>query len=518
MIEEILNKGTIEEKKELFSFSVENTVDEIEVKYNLWIRHFFIKYLKSKDAPFHKEIDRGNIKCYLGVENGGKKYFTDIAFRGAAKTSRTKLFIAFVICNDKDRFRKYLKVLSSDDNNSTQIVTDVYNMLIHPRIKQMYYDIFKKTETKREETRSSFTTFTGIKMIAGTVGTEQRGAIQEENRPDFIWFEDFENRTTIKSAVKTNTIWGNMEEARTSLSKNGSCIYTCNYISEKGNVHKLVIKKGEHRLLLKIPIIKDGVIAWDRYSNAEIEQMKIDDEDFEGERLCEPSASKDIYFDRESLNKQEIKTPIKETAGLKIYHEYDPSHKLGGGHDVGGGVNLDSSTSVYIDFSTIPAKVTGTFSSNEVKPEAFGYEIIRENQIFGGCIEGIENNYGTEAILVCKQNNINLYRTETKDVNVKNGKKTTFGWNTNQLTKPKMLSAVSKAVKDGLIELSDEDLINECKSYTRNDLIENVKDPRLLTKHYDLLMALAIAWQMKDHAFTSDDEEDEDISIYSDYS
>lgn len=63
-----------------------------------------------------------------------------------------------------------------------------------------------------------------------------------------------------------------------------------------------------------------------------------------------------------------------------------------------------------------------------------------------------------------------------------------------------MLFALAKAVEDGLIELNDQDLINECRSYTRNDLIDNENDPRLTTRHFDLLVACCIAWQMKDHA------------------
>ena len=48
---------------------------------------------------------------------------------------------------------------------------------------------------------ASFTTATGVKMIADTVGTDQRGDIQENVRPDFIWFDDFETRKTLRSAV-----------------------------------------------------------------------------------------------------------------------------------------------------------------------------------------------------------------------------------------------------------------------------------------------------------------------------
>jgi len=501
-IQEILQGDNKAQKKALFSFDKKDDNNKVIFKFNLWIRFFLTKYLESKDAPFHKEIDLNNLRVYRNEINS----FADIAFRGGAKTARTKLFVAYVILNDLDHSRRYFKILSADGVNSKQIVTDIYNILVMHDINELYPEVFKKTDAKREETMSSFTTATGVKIIADTVGTDQRGALQEEARPDFIWFEDFENRTTIRSAVKTIAIWDNMEEARTSLSKTGGCVYTCNYISEAGNVHKLVNKKSDKNIVLITPIIdKKGNITWpERYSKADIEQMKQDDDDFEGERLCEPSAGKDIMFDRPRLEKMEVLQPIRESGQFKIFKEFDPSHRYGSGHDIGKGVGLDSSTSVFIDFSTIPARVVGTFANNQIKPETFGDEIKRQQDIFGGCIAGVENNYGTEAILRLKQLNANLYTTKKNDKQIADRQSTEYGWNTNALTKPKMLFALVKAVNDGLLELSDEALIAEAKSYTRHDLLEIVKNPRLTTRHFDLLMACAISWQMKDYAIIID--------------
>ena len=103
------------------------------------------------------------------------------------------------------------------------------------------------------------------------------------------------------SMVRTKAIWDNMEEARTSLAKDGSCIYTCNYLSESGNVHKLVTKYKDmdSAKVLIIPIVKDGVITWSRFTQADIDKMREEDDNFEGERLCKPSAKKDIYCDRD---------------------------------------------------------------------------------------------------------------------------------------------------------------------------------------------------------------------------
>jgi hypothetical protein len=76
----------------------------------------------------------------------------------------------------------------------------------------------------------------------------------------------------------------------------------------------------------------------------------------------------------------------------------------------------------------------------------------------------------------------------------------TYGWQTNSATKATMLMDLRKAVEDGHLELSDPDLIAELRSYTRDDLMDRDEDVRLTTRHFDLLIAAAIAWQMRHYA------------------
>lgn len=508
-IQEILKSDDLELKKALFIFNSEESNEVIRVKFNLWARYFFPKYFTSPDAEFHKRIDLGNIKSYRAQ----LKSFTDIAFRGAAKTSRTKLFTTFVLLNDTDHFRKYIKVLSADLTNSRQIVTDVYNMLVS--CESMYPNTFMKSNLKREETMGSFTTYTDIKVVADTVGTEQRGALQNEARPDWTIYEDVETRKTLRSAVITKMVWDNMEEARTALSKDGSSIYNCNYLSERGNVHKLVQKANDQNEVLIVPIIDKGISAWpQRFTVADIDQMRLDDEDFEGERLCKPSASKDILFDRDVLEAMKTKEPVKVSGEFKMFYPFDPSHRVASGHDVAGGVGLDSSTSVFIDFDTVPCKVVATYKDNTIKPDIFGYEIKRQSDIYGGNLVAVEkNNHGHATISICKQEEVNQYFTEGKDTLMVGITPKEYGWHTNAASKPKMIFAFVKAVSDGLLELTDINLINECKSYSRDDLMDKVEDPRLTTRHFDLLIAACIAWQMKDHAEVKEVWIDDEPSI-----
>ena len=499
-IKDIMFGEDARKRRSLLAFDGSDSVERIRIKFNLWAKYYQARYFKSPDASFHKTIDAENIRAYLGIADS----FTDIAFRGGAKTARSKLFMAYAIANDLSHFRKYIKVLSEDGTNSRQIVTDIYNIFVQPRIKADYPEIFQKTNTKREETMSSFTTSTGVKIIADTVGTNQRGAIQDDSRPDLIWYEDFENRKSLRSAVITQSIWDNMEEARTGLAKGGSCIYTCNYISESGNVHKLAQKESLRNVVLIVPIIdKQGVLAWpEQYTLADVDNMRATDEDFEGERLCEPSASADIVFDRAVLEAMTVLTPIDIDMGFQIFKKYDKDHCYGSGHDVSGGVGLDSSTSVFIDFSSVPAEVVATFKTNTVKPAQFGEEIHRESKMYGKNLIGVENNYGTSCIERLRQLGANLYGTKPKDSRINQFSITELGWNTNSLTKGKMLFALAYAIKKGLLVLNDKHLIQEIKSYTRNDLMDTDVDARLTTRHFDLLMACAIAWQMKDYAFS----------------
>lgn len=208
-------------------------------------------------------------------------------------------------------------------------------------------------------------------------------------------------------------------------------------------------------------------------------------------------------FNREKLDSLVHKEPIRETGGLKIFYAYDPSHRTASGHDVAGGVGLDSSTSVFIDFDTVPARVVATYKDNTIKPDVFGYEVKRQSDIFGGSLTAIEkNNHGHTTIAIAKQEGVNQYYTQGKDTVITNQQAKEYGWHTNALTKPKMMFALAKAVEDGLLDLTDKDLINEAKGYSRDDLMDSEIDPRLTTRHFDLLIACAIAWMMKDWAET----------------
>ena len=506
LCQEILEEGNSSEIRALFVFNLNTPEKEVVFKFRLWSRWFFPDYFLDelgnvvKDAPFHNKFDLNNTRVY----RGNQKDFVNAGFRGSGKTSRDKLFVAFCVLNDESHYRKFIKILASDGSNSKQIVTDIYNMFVSVRIAKHYKGIFEKSDKKREETMRSFTTSYGVKVSSGTVGMEQRGDIQEEARPDFILFIDFETRKTLRSAVVTQSIWDNMEEARTGLSKNGGCIYEGNYLSERGNVHRLVKSRAN---ILITPIIKDGIPTWSRFTLEDIAEIKRTADDFEGEYLCTPSAGLDIMFDRNCLDAQVVKTPIRTISGFKIFHEFNPSHRYGGAADVGGGVGLDHSTTVFIDFTQVPNRVSATYKNNVIKPDVFGYEVVRQCSYYGNPIFAPEsNNHGHATIAIMKQIYKNIFVRKASPLKTKDIILSEYGWLTNGSTKPRMIFDLKRAVENGLLELSDPDIIDELKSYTRDDLMDSTIDPRLTTRHFDLLIACAIAWQMKDYADLAENE------------
>jgi hypothetical protein len=222
-----------------------------------------------------------------------------------------------------------------------------------------------------------------------------------------------------------------------------------------------------------------------------------------GDYLCTPSAGADIYFDRAVIDAMPIAEVSREIAGFKIFHPYVPGHRYGSGHDVAKGIQLDSSTSVFIDFSQLPARVVATYANDMIEPRQFGDEIKSQADRYGACIVAVENNKFEDCIGRLRDiyDPDRIYFTEQKETRIGQPPRIRYyGWNTNGTTKSKMLGDLKEAVQSGHLLLSDPDLIAELRSYTRDDLMDKDEDVRLTTRHFDLLMACAIAFQMKDHA------------------
>ena len=491
LIREIIKTGTAEEKRRLFTFNAETAKNLVCKKFKIFSRGMYPRYFKQHSAVFHDEQIRKMIDSYYGLN------YLKAAFRGSAKTSLKKLFDVFVLLNDEDGFRKYIKVLTKDGKNSKQIVTDVYNLIVE--VQDVFGDVFEQEgDMKREETMSSFTMKNGRKYSAGTVGQTQRGHIQDAYRPDWIWFEDVEDRDSIKSTVVTKGIIDRISEAIDGLSKNGSYFVTCNYISDQGSIQWFMNKPSVEVSIT--PILERGKPTWDIYTLEDIDKIKKDSDDFYGEYMCDPKRSTNRFFDIDKIEADMLKCaqPISKSAGVNYWLRYKPNHRYGQGSDHSEGIGADSNTLAGFDFTT--GELAYTYANNQISPDLATHEFARVGREFGNCIYAPETNAkcGGIAITTLKSINYpNIFRqvNETKIKNIQSDK---LGWETNSKTKYNMFYEFRTDYNDGLILIYDVEVLKEMKAYSNSDLSDSVIG--LITRHFDLLTAVVIAWQMRKYA------------------
>ncbi len=191
----------------------------------------------------------------------------------------------------------------------------------------------------------------------------------------------------------------------------------------------------------------------------------------------------------------------KETEGIKVgdwtvYEDYQKGHKYAGGADVGHGVGRDSSTIVIMDFSYFKPKVVAEYSSNEIDASVFAHEIASGGKRYGNCLMCPENN--DRGYATCVELNRIYPKVYTRRIEGKIEDQDTkeLGWKTTASTKPRMMLDLKTAYNEELIQVPSKRINREAKTYDENDL-EVIRYDEEQTKHWDLLTALAICWQMR---------------------
>jgi len=508
-IENILFEGTSSEKRELFGFSDTDDIDLIYKKYVYFTRFFFPTSFSSKGVDKHEELTKHYLNSYLGKQN-----FIIKGFRGCGKTAIMKLVMVFVLaCDNRTNRRMYNKVLSKDLKNSKQVVTDVYNALV--AIRPVFGDMFaKEGDKKREETMGGFTMKSDVKLTAGTVGQTQRGHNQgiESFRPDFIWFDDIEDRESIKSAVVTQSVMDKIEEAIDGMSPDGNYVCTANYISEYGSVEMIASKETVNEMVWSIATdcvydgkkLVDCKSTWEaRFPDTKIKEINGDSQYWYSEYMCDPSREDDKFFDLDMIDEMIsfTKEPLRDEAGLKVWSDFYQGHRYDVGADVAGGGGGDSSTIATFNLTT--GELVATYHSNRIAPDLFAHELARVGNKYGGCLVAPErNSIGLSTVDTLKNIYPNVYQDRTMAIHSATPKKV-LGWHTNSKTKPDMLYKFRTAFNEGLIKIYDVDVLREMKSFSFNDLDNNGE--ALATRHFDLLIAVCIAWAVKDYADSSKD-------------
>jgi hypothetical protein len=208
------------------------------------------------------------------------------------------------------------------------------------------------------------------------------------------------------------------------------------------------------------------------------------------EEAFEGSGSK--LFDAEKLGLQEKRKPIEQYGNFTIYKAYQLGHVYAMGCDVSEGVGKDSSTIVLWDFTPAKPEVVAEYMNSNIAPDLFAFEIKNLAEKYEYPLVAVErNNHGHTTISKLRE----IY----PERHIFTDDKEKQGWLTNLVTKPKMMYDLNTAVNEELIQLNSPHIISEAHRYDKEEL-RIARANEETTSHWDLLVAAAIGFQMKDYA------------------
>jgi hypothetical protein len=214
-------------------------------------------------------------------------------------------------------------------------------------------------------------------------------------------------------------------------------------------------------------------------------------------------------FNSEALEAQRIRfvmDPLEVDGDFVYYRRFVKGHVYGLGCDVSLGVKRDSSTIVVIDFNT--GEVVMTYKSNTVDPITLAHDVKKAALTYGGCIAAVEaNNTGIGTNITLHAIYPNIY-TQTREDLLETQVTAKLGWLSSSASKPKMMYDLADAFETAELKCHDLGIILEGKAYNKEDSLIGNNDTAT-TRHFDLLIACGIAWQMRIYAKRGMAEPDE---------
>ena len=199
-------------------------------------------------------------------------------------------------------------------------------------------------------------------------------------------------------------------------------------------------------------------------------------------------------FDNAKLEVLQLREGKREGDWV-FFEEWDLRGKYAMGADVSEGIGQASSTAIVWNFADIKPKVVARYVSNKIAPDIFAYELKHGGEKYGTCLIAPErNNHGHTTISKLKE----IYPEEKIYLD----EKEKLGWETNLVSKPKMMFDFNTAVNDELVDIPDRVLVSEMRRYDKEELNTKRFDEEM-TQHYDILMAAAIGFQMRNHLLSA---------------
>ena len=233
-----------------------------EQSFGLFAIYYFSDYFKFSLAPYHYDFIND---CHELTDNKIKEVAW-IGYRECAKTTFAKIFIIWLIINNK---RKYINVDSFDKENAERILFDVaYELVNNKRLQADFGVIFSKERGINEIKQNRINNFVcenGVRIEAHSTQESVRGRLHLNQRPDALIADDIETNKTKESKAYTKQVRDHITEAMAGMATDGFILYLGNYITEYGNIAWLMERaRNNNQIRVRnIPIIINGKPAWD---------------------------------------------------------------------------------------------------------------------------------------------------------------------------------------------------------------------------------------------------------------
>ncbi len=521
---EVLKNGTPAQRKYVFRNS------KLGPLY--FAIYYFPHFFTHAFAPYHYEF----IGDIVGLFEGRLDEVHWIGFRESAKTSVAKLaLIIYAICF---RLEHYINVDSYDKANAEATLFDVsQELMINKRLAEDFGKLYsKRRRSQKEEDEEGsevkrigmFITRNKVKVEAFSTGSSTRGRLFGRYRPGLYLIDDVENEITKQSWAITTKIIDHINALRAGMGPGAKILYLTNYIQEGGvatAIMEHVKSLGSRGVVRNVKVLDDkGKPTWPgrfvltdaqaveanmrvvrkekNVISVESKRRSLGETVFAVEMMNEPGAAQDFYFDRERIKELMAKArkPDLIDAGVSLWGKFNPKHAYSWGSDHASGHGGDHNASVGIDISIKPNRVVASYANNEIDHEPFAFELRRQLLMFGSPIIVPEYNYGYACIATlvrpeedggCGYTHIYLRQVKNKTT----GKPMdVYGFWMSQQSRPDVLSQFKSAVQDGDLEILDLELLEECYRFT----LEDARDYKVKagqTRHFDKLIAAALAWE-----------------------
>lgn len=521
---------------ELYTDDAETRKYLCEQSLLMFAIYYFTEYFSYETDEFQYEMFDDFEELVAGrIPSNSASWVT---FAEGAKTSIAKMGLTWIACYKK---KNYVNVDSNDGENAERLLFDVVvNLQTNSLIIEDFGNVYNAPRTKDEVTVkrvSNFITNLGTRFEAWSTQESPRGRTHGKERPDFWLLDDIENKVTVRSSLKTSAVMDHIDEIKRGMAPNACILLLGNYLIEEGSVaYFMKIVRGSGGRVRFIPVVdKKGNIAWrDKYVHTDEEAVKLNAtlppelrkvslqtkkrelnaggrRVYEVEMMLDPASAGTAFFDRRKVDLalQNCIPPLEDLAGLWLWGSYNPINAYGIGADTGKGNGGDHSTTCLFDFTSIPARQVGSYANNLIPADQFAHELKRQGNKFGTCLIAPEKNAESGGSCLATLKLIYpvefIYRQVPHDrlADIPTGTNVTgeLGWETNNSTKYMILNDFKSAWEAGEVIIEDERILREMKSFTYTDADE-LGSARIghSTKHFDLLMATAIAWYLRKFA------------------